>query len=232
MKAGDIVKIPASWPDYKQCGNDDFVDIDNISKYAVPLNDGTDATTSIKLYLSRRHSVKNQFWTADRNQTDFTALDVSDFMTRDRDSACKCQGGDDNTCNCQRPNGTGPFLGQAPIGNMGNLGNLGQSTTDSTNLSQVVSSSAGDEANIISTCSKEAVADIQANPQIYQELLNKYGSDQAIADEIVKRCKEYNADLIADANKDKGSSFIPQFLFGLGLCGIIGGIVVLVAKGK
>lgn len=229
MKAGDVVKVPANWPDYQQCGNDDFTDIDNISKYVIPLTEGTDVNTSVKLYLSRRNSVKNQFWTANRNQTDFTALDVSDFITRDRDSACKCCGGDDNTCNCQRFNDMSPFTGS--LGSPDDTSGIQVVKVDLQNGELVL---AGEGADVLTECANEAVKQIQADPAAYQDLLKKYGTDQAISEAVIKQCKELNKDLIKeqeDKNSNKKEASVwPQILLALGMVGIVGTVIVIAGK--
>jgi len=236
MQAGDVVKIPAHWPDYKQCsGNNDFMDIDNLSKYAVPLTNGTDVDTNIKLYLNRRNSVNNRFWTANRNSTDFTALDVTDMLTRDRESRCECQGGDIDSCNCQRPDDRGirnVFLGSSPESD-GSVGSGEFKVIGIPNQALLIGlgqAANGDE--IIATCTKETVADIKTKPDEYKRLLAEYGSDEALVNAIMVQCKEMNKDLIAqqDQNSNKESSKWPQVLLGIGIAGIIGTIIVVAGK--
>ncbi len=106
-----------------------------------------------------------------------------------------------NACNCnQRVNDISPFLAGA--------GDVKPVSTGSL---------------ILDTCIQKTVNSIQEDPDAYNSLLQKYGNDEAIANAIIEKCKEFNKESIdkqLEDKKDKESS-IP-WLPIIGITAVLG----------
>ncbi len=109
-----------------------------------------------------------------------------------------------NACNCnQRVNDQRPFLSGA--------GDIKPASTGSL---------------ILDTCIQKTILSVQENPEVYKSLLQKYGSDEAIAKAVIEKCKEYNKEAIdkqLEANKTTGnkSSNVPWVPI-LGITAVLG----------